>query len=77
MDFPFQYSPAQREGVPYQPYNQDSLGREARVSVGGVGGHVEEELLGWVGAPALLHIAAVIVIPKVPVKITADRQKDS
>jgi len=46
---------------------QDSLGREARVSIWGVGGHVEDELLGWIRAPALLHRTAVVVIPKVPV----------
>lgn len=46
----------------------DSLGREARVSVGSVGRHVQEELLRWVGAPPLLHVAAVIVVPKVSVK---------
>lgn len=53
---------------------RDSLGREARVSVGGVGRHVQEELLGRVGAPSLLHVAAVVVVPKVSVKFAVARR---
>lgn len=51
----------------YQSWTKDSLECEARVSIWGIGRNVKYELLRRIGAPPLLHCAAVIVIPKVSV----------